>query len=421
MRRDEPNLHGARARAGSSLARGASWLMLGIALVLAAPARGAQVPTPPAGSATLSLEEVLKLYRERARAPDPEADRPPIDAVVQRLDLEGRILEDALTVRAAVRVEVLSDERWVSVPLLAVDDKTLLDDVPSIDGAALAVVDGALHLVSRRKGRFEFEVGLSSQASGEGPLRSASIGFPGATLARCRLGYDPALFELDGKSGDVQGDVVNVKPRGNRFEVKWRHRAAQLRPGTPAQAAPEAEPVIPTAHASVVSTLEGEHILRVAYRLRFTGRKPIAFELPDGHTLIRAYLNGRPVTVDGERRELAFDVFAARAGQAGGEVELVLAASDRGYLLSGRLPLELPRPSWRTNELYLSAHLPAVFDYAWTSGTLSPVDRSPEVSYVYEIPTPGKRLHFRQFLVHRSTPALTLEYAVSLDGHYFRP
>lgn len=49
----------------------------------------------------------------------------------------------------------------------------------------------------------------------------------------------------------------------------------------------------------------------------------------------------------------------------------------------------------------------------------APVDASPAIAYVHDIPTPGKQLHFRQFLVHRATPTLTLDYTVALDGHYF--
>lgn len=398
-------------------------MALAVLAVMLLPGDQILASDPPAtstGSATLSLEEVLKLYRDRAQEPEDEAP-PPVDAVVQKLDLRGRVLEDSLEVHAAVQIKILRKDRWVSVALLDVDDATRLVDVPDIDGAALAVVDGQLHLIARRSGRFEFEVGVASQAVIDGTSRTASISVAAATFVRCRLGFDATLFEPDASTGDVQGDLVTVTPRGNRFDVKWRHRSPPRPTGQATGAAPEAEPVIPTAHASVVSTLEGEHLLRAAYTLRFTGRKPITFDLPPGHRLIRAYLNARPVPVVSNDQQVSFEVFAARAGQAGGSLELVLAASGRDYLLSGRLPLVLPRPSWRINELYLSAHLPNVFDYTWTNGTLSPVERSPATQFVFEIPTPGKRLHFRQFLVHRSTPALTLEYAVSLDGHYFKP
>ncbi len=382
---------------------------------------GARAEGAVEASATLPLARVLELYREHAE--DPEPPRPPVDAVVERLDIRGRVLEDSLDLDASLSVEVLAEEGWTTVPLLTLGGATYVEQVPRLDGATLATVDGELHLIARRAGRYDFTVALASVASAEGAMREASVSFPGATLARCRLAYDPALFELAGESGIVEGEAVVLEPRDNRFRIAWRHRTAGMQAAGTTTAAPEAEPVIPSAHASIVSTLEGEHILRAAYRLRFAGRKPITFELPAGHTLVRAYLNGRPIAPRVEAQTAAFEVFAARAGQAGGELELVLSASDRAYLLSGRLPLALPRPSWRTNELRLSAHLPAVFDYRWTSGTLSPmdapVDASPAIAYVHDIPTPGKQLHFRQFLVHRTTPTLTLDYTVALDGHYF--
>ena len=234
----------------------------------------------------------------------------------------------------------------------------------------------------------------------------------GATVARCRLGFDPS-FKLTSEVRDGHGDVVTLHTHNNRCAVQWQHRAEYLAPSGRVVNAPEAEPVIPTAHAS---PLEGEHMRRMAYALRCAGRKLIEFELPPGHVLLRAWLNSRPIAASAQQGPIEIEVFAARAGQIGGALELVLSASDRDYLRAGRLALVLPRPSWRTTELTLSAHLPAAFDCAWTSGTLSPAKSSFEGKYVDDLPLPGQALYFRQFLVHRSTPSLTLEYAVSLGG-----
>ena len=379
-------------------------------------------PTPISEhrTATLPFNEVLELYRHQDRTRQVEKQIPPVDAILERLEINGRILNHALTATASIYIEVLADKRWVSAPIMDLGVNTVIEEMPNIKGGALVIVEGQLRLVTKHKGHFKFDVGMSSTALVKGDTRSVSIALASATLARCKIGFDPSIFKLTGDVRERKGDVATLNVRDNRCNISWQHRNEYIAPSEITASAPEAEPVIPTAHASIVSTLEGEHILRIAYHLRFTGRKPIKFKLPKGHVLLKAYLNGRPIAASAEQGHINLEVFAARAGQAGGELELVLAATDRDYLLSGNLPLALPQPSWRTNALHLSAHLPAAFDYTWTSGTLSPVKKSPNIKFVYDIPEPGKALHFRQFLVHRSTPSLTLEYAVSLEGHYFR-
>ena len=83
------------------------------------------------------------------------------------------------------------------------------------------------------------------------------------------------------------------------------------------------------------------------------------------------------------------------AGEEGGTLELVFVSPDNESFLSGELALPLPMALWRINELFVSTHLPGVFDYAWTGGSLSP---APGVEFSYDIPTPGKRAGFHQFL-----------------------
>ena len=386
-------------------------------------ANNSQTSHPPAttvSSVTMPLHEVLELYRQHDQAEKVEEQHPPVNAVVQRIKIAGRILDQAVTAIISISLEVLSDTQWIVIPLLEIGEHTVLDELPMIHGAVLAVTNGQLQLITKNKQHFEFEVGVSSVAQLQNGERSASIGFAGATLAQCQLSYDASIFQLLSTIKDHHGEVVTLHARNNRCDFKWQQREEYIAPETVTAKTVEAESVIPTAHASLVSTLEGEQILRIAYALRFAGRKSIEFEMPDGYALVRAYLNGQPIATSTQRGKLTLEVFAARAGQIGGKLELVLAAKDRDYLLSGTLPLVLPRASWRTNELHFSTHLPAAFDYRWTNGTLSPAKTSPTTQYVYDIPAPGKALHFHQFLVHRSTPSLTLEYAVSLEGKYFR-
>ena len=73
------------------------------------------------------------------------------------------------------------------------------------------------------------------------------------------------------------------------------------------------------------------------------------------------------------------------------------------------------------HEIALDLHLPPVFDYAWVDGSLSPAESGGAVDWSYDLPEPGKRLSFRQLLVTRSAPRLTLDYDVDLAGAYFVP
>ena len=56
-----------------------------------------QVPEPPLRSATLPFNEVLELYRHKDRSEVDEEQAPPVDAIVQRLEIDGRVLDKAIT------------------------------------------------------------------------------------------------------------------------------------------------------------------------------------------------------------------------------------------------------------------------------------------------------------------------------------
>jgi len=178
--------------------------------------------------------------------------------------------------------------------------------------------------------------------------------------------------------------------------------------------------VISAAHASVVTTLEGKAIVRLRYELRFEGTRPIVFQVPEGYAAERVYLNGVAQQVKRNDAGVVVDAAPGRAGDRTGVVELVLEADRGGFNLSGDLFFELPRASWPTNELYVWLDLPEVFNYTWTGGSLSRLEgEAPDVDFTYQIPTPGKRLEFHQFLISKSSPTLRVGYAIDLTGSYF--
>ena len=390
-------------------------MVVAVAATVTAPWVKAEIEpsTPAPASATLPLDEVLTLFRENEQLKDAQP-RPPVTAALQRIDLQARLLDEAVTSTARFEGVVLADG-WVRLPLLAVDEHTQLSRMPVLTDSALTVLDGYLSLITNRSGPFQLEVGFLQRAVVDGVSRRARISFADAAVVTGELVFDTGLFSVAGASGAEH----KLYPDDGVFQLGWL-RTAESRPDVTAKdVVPDIEAVIPTAHASLVSTLEGTHIVRVLYRLRFAGRERIRVQLPAGQRLERAYLNGVAVAVDTDADMLELEAAAANAGEEGGTLELVLHSAGNRYLLSGELHVPLPAASWRVDQLFLTTHLPPVFDYRWTGGSLSPAASVPTASYTYDIPTPGKRADFHQFLVHTATPSLSLGYDVSLEGYYF--
>lgn len=377
---------------------------------------------PPSSQATLPVEELLRLYRENDEAKKKAApERPPLAATVHSLELRGRLLDRAAELTAVIEVVVLDGDEWVAVPLLRRDEAMQISRLPSVPGGVLAVDDGFLRFVSRTKGRHMLEISFIQRASGTGLRRQVRVEYADATLAACRLTFDESLFRLIDPDAIAGAEETLLFPTDNAFAIVWERNAALEASRPRAAPPPIVEPVIPVAHASSVTTLEGERITRLRYQLRIGGSKPIELFIPPGVEVRRAYLNGGGIPAPVKDGRLPLEVAPAREGEEGGVLELVLGSTGEGFLLSGELRLALPRVSWPVHELYLDLHLPAVFNYAWAGGSLAPVDASPAVRYTYEVPLPGRKLSLHQHLITSSAPDVTLEYAVDLEGHYFEP
>ena len=371
-------------------------------------------------SATLPLEKILELYRERdavERAPDAA---PPVAAALQKLELTGRLLADGIDFGAHFEVTVLGDEQWVSVPLLAYDGGSHVSSLPTVQGGAFAVSEGQLVFLTQKRGRYSFDLSFHRAAVKQDRERRVAFSHGGAALATCRLEIDAGLFDLRTEEVVEVRDGVVVFSRGDAFEIAWEVREEAEREMDEPAVAPEIESVISRVHASTVSTLEGRRITRVLYELRFAGHKPIAIDLPADYTLERAFLNGVATALEPEAGRVELEVAAARAGEAGGTLELVLAQSGGIFHLAGDMHFDLPAASWPTHELFLSLHLPRVFDYAWAGGSLEPLANAPRAAYSYRVPLPGKPFHFHQVLIDASAPDLDLDYEVDLEGHYFQ-
>jgi hypothetical protein len=377
---------------------------------------------PLPSQATLPLEELLRLYRENQEAQErPDPDRPPLAATVHKLELHGRLLDRAVELTAQIEVVVLDDDEWVAVPLLRQDESVQISSLPTLPGGVLAVEDGFLHFLTRTKGRHELEISFIQRASTAGLRRQVRVEYADATLAACRLVFDGGVFRLRSPDAIPRPEDTLLFPRDNAFSIEWERTSelevARRETGPP----PAVEPVIPVAHASSVTTLAGERITRLRYQLRFGGSKPIEFAIPPGVEVRRAYLNGVGIPSQTEGARLPLQVAPAREGEEGGVLELVLASAGEDFLLSGELRLALPRVTWPVHQLYLDLHLPGVFHYVWVGGSLAPIEEAPTVHYTYEVPLPGRKLSLHQHLITSSSPDVTLQYAVDLEGHYFKP
>ncbi|MBX2799499.1 MAG: hypothetical protein KTR31_17620 [Myxococcales bacterium] len=363
------------------------------------------------GTANIPVEQLLELHDK-----EPETPRAPVAGVLDQLTLSGRLLDDALEVQVAASVSILEGEGWTQVPLLDVGPRVALVDVPSLEGAWLAVVDGTLTLVANKAATHSFQFELSVVPRRAGARRDARLQVRPATAAAMTLDFDPSLVKLlssEGASGRA------LRPRAGAFEVAWRSTGApadQVR-----MERPVIEPQVQRAHSSVVSTLEGTWLVRTRYELRFEGQRELTLSWPADHVLQRVYVNGAPVVVSEANDAVTLAVSPARSGGNEGSVELVLAGEREGYLLQGTLDLELPRSSWPVSEWSCDTHLPEVFNYAWKGGSMQQAEGGESPTFAFTMPTPGKATRWRQELVFGTPPSLRIGYTVDLEGSYFRP
>lgn len=387
-----------------------------VAVLLPTAALGEAATAPGPGTVTLPLAELLELRRAGdAAAAKPPA--PPVRATVNRLEIAGRLLDAGLEASAQVEVTVVGDG-WVSVPLLDVRRGTQLAGLPAVEGGVVAVKDGRLCFAAEKAGAYAFTVRWLERPDMAGGARRVELRLAAGVPAVLKLQYDESLFRLASEALRDDGTGAVAYPVEGRIAVAWE-RLPRLRARASEAARPPVEPVVTEAHASIVATLDGRRVGRVLYRLRFEGERSFAVTLPPGQKLERVFLNGaaRPFVRSGDA--VSLPVQSARAGDQTATVELVTAEAQAAYPLSGKLAFTLPRPEWALNDLFVTLHLPAVFDYRWTGGSLAAVEQAPQVSYAWEIPTPGKAVALHQQLVS-SFASVEVSYTVDLAGSYYR-
>ena len=375
-------------------------------------------------SATMPLEQVLSLHQQLDDARKPADAPPPVQATIDRLELTGRLYDGGVDLSADVTVRVLASGEWVSVELLQMDADTSVAALPELSDGSILARDGRLSFLTRTAGSYRFTLALRKRARAQGLQRSIQLQVGSATLAVLKVVLDEDLFRLDAADAVRTSDGVQLYPREGRFALRWERRA-EVAPEAALDAGrrPPVEPIVPTAQASLVSTLEGQQILRLRYALRFEGSRPIEVTVPEELHLDKVLLNGalQPFELQGQR--LSLQLTPARAGDQAGVLELVLTRARASFNLSGDLRLRLPTVSWPVHELLVRLHLPEVFNYAWAGGSLSPLPEGvdlPAMHFSQELPEPGKVLAFRQVLVGAAAPDLRVGYTIDLEGQYFR-
>jgi hypothetical protein len=402
-----------------------SSIAIGVGLLLMASAATLRAEDAPVGSqATLPLQEILRLHREIDRLGAERPAAPPVAASLERLELAGRLLPEGVDISVAAEVRVLAEDRWVFVPLLQKDEATYLT---SLDAAPLGVVtvrDGWLGFLCNRAGTHAVKFSFLGGARSAGGTQCARVRVGASTLAALRLQWDEELLQLL-TAPEAQGpDGVTLYPERETFSLCWRSRARPAAARAPETRHAPRESGIPAAYASVVSTLEGRRITRALYQIRLGEQKDVTVRLPAGMNLERVYLNGAavPVPVEtGDGGSSAHLLLApARQGDETALLELLLTESPGAFSLSGRLRFDLPALSWPVDRFQVRLHLPAVFNYAWTGGSLAPAAETAWPEFTHAIPTPGKALVLAQELAI-AAPSAEVRYTVDLEGQYFAP
>jgi hypothetical protein len=393
-------------------------LLLALLVPAAAPAEAlAGAAAPEAGTVTLPLAQLQALEAAARTAEHPAPAAPPVRATVNRLEISGRLLDAGLDASAQVEVTVVGDG-WVTVPLFDVRPGTQLASLPTVEGGLVAVVDHRLCLVAEKGGAYAFSLRWLERPAVAGRARRLALRLPAGSPAVLKLQHDESLFRLASEPLRDDGAGAVVYPVDGRLELAWE-QLPRVQARSRETARPPVEPVITEGHASVVATLDGRRITRVLYRLRFEGEKAFAVTLPAGQAVERVFLNGaaRPFTRAGD--VLSLPVRSARAGDQTATVELVTSEARSGYPLSGTLSFTLPQPQWGLNDLFVTLHLPSVFEYRWSGGSLAAVDEAPAVAYAWEIPTPGRTVALHQQLVS-SFASVQVAYTVDLASSYYR-
>lgn len=368
------------------------------AAVLMLAALAAAPSDTSSATATLPLSELMPLMKEQAER------QPPVGAVISSAKLEARTRGQFVDVTATLTVDVMA-EGWQSVGLFGLGPGVAPGELPALVGGTLGVNGGGLRFFSRIPGRHAMVVKLV--------LRGVQVGERYTAKLDPWVDMPPVQLEFSGDAVDAAPLYVSAGQSG--YELRWNVTPEVAKPKVVAR--PPLEPSVTSADARFVTTLEGKGQLTVTYGLRLDRAQTFQVELPRGYALTRLKVNELQLPVP-EGEKLALEVAPRKVGDDAATVELSLSRELGVFHLSGALELKLPAVGWPISELRASTFLPAVFTWKRSGGSLEPA--AVEEGEGAASGLPGRKLAFRQFLVSGTAPTLELDYAVDLEGKYFR-
>lgn len=370
-------------------------------------------------TATLPLDDVIDLYLEKNSSKIDKEVIPPIPSIINTIDLKGQLLENIIDITADIKIEVLQSKKWTTVPIFKVDNSINITSIPEIDNAVPSISDGYFSLITEKPGSYSFTISFIKKVNKQNNNYSASLQFSKATKADLHLQFNENLFTILNKTLIKKSDGVILYPQNSTFDIKWKQNSGFQPIANKVVKRPPIESMIKSAHASTISTIEGELITRVTYALQFEGSKSIEFTKPKDHKIKKVYINSSSIPFTINNDILKIEVQPKRVGDQSGKVELVLSKQQDSYNLSGTIDFPIPKASWPIHEMFFDLYMPTVFNYSYVNGSLEQINSSPDIEYTYSVPTPGKKLSFHQYLISTSNPSLTLSYTIDLTGKYF--
>jgi hypothetical protein len=271
-----------------------------LTLLTAVPADARANFQDPPERVVIGLDEFLDMY-ERAKAKTEQPDAPPRDHALSSAAYAGEVLiQDGeprfARFNAKLRVEVLSKQGWVRIPVLPA---TVALHSATVKGkeAAVVIENGFYTLITEQKGLFDLDLDFGASVSTEnGQSRIAfELAGSGATTLRLKV---PSNEDLDfsvtnahlqsDKVVDGFREVEATLPSTGTLLVSWQREIPEAAAVAQQKAQVYAE----------VYTLVGisDGLMRatttVEHTILFAGKDTFEFKVPEGMTLVDVHGTG---------------------------------------------------------------------------------------------------------------------------------
>jgi hypothetical protein len=253
----------------------------------------------PAARVTLPWSDFRVLY-EKGLAPEDPPEAAPRDYAISRAVYAGEVSEESTAFELNLRVEVLKDKGWVTVPLLPTTVALRSATLAGKD-APIFLQDGWYRLVTDKKGVLDLKLvfAVSTWESGGQNGFSFSMAPSGGTQVTVTV---PAENTLDFQVANAQqtqrstrGDrqvLEALLPATGNLSVTWQRAAEEVVEGDP-EAVAEA-PRVYAEHQVLVGVAEGlmQCTSAVHYSILHAGVESLSVDLPADVTVLDVKGNG---------------------------------------------------------------------------------------------------------------------------------